>query len=375
MKDYCNKGKSFRKRKHPFGKERLDTEMKTVGEYGLKNKREAWRVQYALAKIRTAARHLLTLDENDEPRIFQGDMLLRRMCRLRLLSETEDQLGYALNLTTMKNHRAADAEKFRNWERSVVRHGCWGDEPSAFKSRLEESYVAATTNTGWFLTGRRRGPSRVNNSCHVRTQVATENRSRRKRSSQSWKHISEVSLKQWQLQTACRLNSSMILCSKSTSQVQNRSLSRRRDEASAARHAADAEHSAAEHAQQREQPRLKVDRGSSEGRWRPECSPSSSSRSSAVVCTSWWVESTKSPDILSTRSRSRRGAGRQATLQPMLPPPYTTTVSNPHTNVNHARTSWRSGIPIILPGWGYHTGGSRSIPTVHPCPLRRGGCG
>ena len=102
MKGYCNKGKSFRKPKHPFEKECLDTGMKTVGEYGLKNKREVWRVQYALAKIRTAARDLLTLDENDEPRIFQGDMLLRRMRRLRLLSETEDQLGYALNLTTTK---------------------------------------------------------------------------------------------------------------------------------------------------------------------------------------------------------------------------------------------------------------------------------
>ena len=102
MKGYRNKGKSFREPKHLFEKERLDTEMKIVREYGLKNKREVWRVQYALAKIRTAARDLLTLDENDEPRIFQGDMLLRRMRQLRLLSETEDQLGYALNLTTTK---------------------------------------------------------------------------------------------------------------------------------------------------------------------------------------------------------------------------------------------------------------------------------
>ena len=37
--------------------------------------------------------------------------------------------------------------------------------------------------------------------------------------------------------------------------------------------------------------------------------------------------------------------------------------------------SWRSDAPIILPGWEHHTGGSRLTPTVHPCPLRRGGCG
>ena len=102
MKGYRNKGKSFRKPKRPFEKERLDAEMKIVGEYGLKNKREVWRVQYALAKIRTAARHLLTLDEKDDQRIFQGDALLRRMRRLGLLGETETKLDYVLGLTTAK---------------------------------------------------------------------------------------------------------------------------------------------------------------------------------------------------------------------------------------------------------------------------------
>jgi ribosomal protein S4 len=55
-KSYRNCGKTFRKLKRPFEKERLDSEMKVIGEYGLKNKREVWRVQYALAKIHTSAR-------------------------------------------------------------------------------------------------------------------------------------------------------------------------------------------------------------------------------------------------------------------------------------------------------------------------------
>merc|ERR1712007_38335 len=83
-------------------KERLDGEMKIVGEYGLKNKREVWRVQYALAKIRTAARTLLTLDEKDEQRMFQGEALLRRMVRLSLLLENEKKLDYVLGLTAAK---------------------------------------------------------------------------------------------------------------------------------------------------------------------------------------------------------------------------------------------------------------------------------
>merc|ERR1712113_944637 len=101
-KSYQNYGKTFRKPKRPFEKERLDAEMKVVGVYGLKNKREVWRVQYALAKIRTAARTLLTLDEQDEQRIFQGDALLRRMIRLGLLLESERELDYVLGLTAAK---------------------------------------------------------------------------------------------------------------------------------------------------------------------------------------------------------------------------------------------------------------------------------
>merc|ERR1711908_169647 len=102
LKGYQNYGKTFLKPKRPFEKERLDAEMKIIGEYGLKNKREVWRVQYALAKIRTAARTLLTLDDKNEQRIFAGDALLRRMIRLGLLLESEKKLDYVLGLTTAK---------------------------------------------------------------------------------------------------------------------------------------------------------------------------------------------------------------------------------------------------------------------------------
>jgi hypothetical protein len=92
-------------------------EMKLLGEYGLRCKREIWRAQVrgapgagrccgcglppppptsrlaappslprpaaqlALAKTRAAARRLLTLDEKDPTRLFEGDALLRRALR------------------------------------------------------------------------------------------------------------------------------------------------------------------------------------------------------------------------------------------------------------------------------------------------------
>lgn len=92
-------GKTFKKPRRPYEKERLDAELKLVGEYGLRCKRELWRVQYTLSRIRNAARELLTLDEKNPRRIFEGEALLRRMNRYGLLDETQNKLDYVLALT------------------------------------------------------------------------------------------------------------------------------------------------------------------------------------------------------------------------------------------------------------------------------------
>jgi ribosomal protein S4 len=70
----------------------LDQELKIIGEYGLRNKREVWRVKFTLAKIRKAARELLTLDEKDPKRLFEGKFrhsksikFSNKACRVRLL--------------------------------------------------------------------------------------------------------------------------------------------------------------------------------------------------------------------------------------------------------------------------------------------------
>ena len=74
--------------------------MKLVGEYGLRNKRELWRVQMVLSKIRKAARTLLTLEAKDAKRIFEGQALMRRMYKYGLLNESQhDKLDYVLALT------------------------------------------------------------------------------------------------------------------------------------------------------------------------------------------------------------------------------------------------------------------------------------
>merc|ERR1712224_905239 len=88
--------KTSRVPRRPFEAARLDSELKLVGEYGLRNKREVWRVGLTLSKIRRAARQLLTLDEKDPKRLFEGNALIRRLVRVGVLDESRMKLDYVL---------------------------------------------------------------------------------------------------------------------------------------------------------------------------------------------------------------------------------------------------------------------------------------
>lgn len=83
-----------------YDRDRQDKEIKLAGEYGLKNKREIWRIQLVLAKIRKRARELLTLEESNPIRVFEGQALMNKLFKYGLLDkETEQGLDFALSLT------------------------------------------------------------------------------------------------------------------------------------------------------------------------------------------------------------------------------------------------------------------------------------
>merc|ERR1712166_389777 len=83
-----NFSKTSKTPRRAYDKERLDSELKMIGTCGLKNKREIWRNGLILSKVRAVARNLLTMDEKDPRRIFEGQALMRRMIRYGILDRT-----------------------------------------------------------------------------------------------------------------------------------------------------------------------------------------------------------------------------------------------------------------------------------------------
>jgi len=94
-----NFSRTFKKPRRPYEKERMHNELKVVGEFGLKNKRELWTAHFFVSKLRKAARELLMLPEKDTKRVFEGTALLRRLTKLGVLDEDKQKLDYVLELT------------------------------------------------------------------------------------------------------------------------------------------------------------------------------------------------------------------------------------------------------------------------------------
>merc|ERR1712185_890029 len=93
-----NFSKTSKNPRRAFDKERLDHELQLLGTYGLKNKREIRRMGLVLSKVRAVALTLLTMEEKDPRRIFEGQALMRRMIRYGILDEDKQRLDDVLAL-------------------------------------------------------------------------------------------------------------------------------------------------------------------------------------------------------------------------------------------------------------------------------------
>ncbi len=96
MGDPKKQRKKYKSPSHPWQKDRLEEELRLVGEYGLRNKREIWRLRTMLSHFRSRARKLLAIPE--DVRKEEEKKLIRKLYKLGILDENAT-LEDVLNLT------------------------------------------------------------------------------------------------------------------------------------------------------------------------------------------------------------------------------------------------------------------------------------
>ncbi len=85
--------KKFKKPKHPFQKDRIIEELEFLGKYGLRNKREFWKMRTMLGNWRNIARQSRSLSNEQAVEVQQT--LIRKLNRLGIIgpeAEFEDVL-------------------------------------------------------------------------------------------------------------------------------------------------------------------------------------------------------------------------------------------------------------------------------------------
>ncbi|KYH38050.1 MAG: 30S ribosomal protein S4 [Candidatus Bathyarchaeota archaeon B24] len=98
MGDPKKQRKKYETPKKPWDAQRLQIELRYMGEYGLRNKRELWKHRTQLSRIRAIARSLLA--QPPEVRAEAEKRLLGKLRRMGLLSESatlEDVLDLTID--------------------------------------------------------------------------------------------------------------------------------------------------------------------------------------------------------------------------------------------------------------------------------------
>ena len=150
--------KKFKKPRHPFQKERILEELEYLGKYGLRNKREYWKMRTMLGKWRNIARQSRTLSK--ERAIEVQQTLIKKLNRLGvigseaefedvLLLTTEDLLKRRLQTLVYEKGFASTIYQARQY----ITHGHIQvgskkiDAPSYIVKREEEEFIGFTPSS------------------------------------------------------------------------------------------------------------------------------------------------------------------------------------------------------------------------------------
>ena len=86
MGDPKKQRKKYKTPSHPWQRDRLIEELKLVGDYGLRNKRELWKLKTMLSHYRSRARKLLAIPP--EVRKKEEEVLINKLYKLGCLLYT-----------------------------------------------------------------------------------------------------------------------------------------------------------------------------------------------------------------------------------------------------------------------------------------------
>lgn len=135
MGDPKKQRKKYETPRHPWRKDQLDVELRLMGEYGLRNKRELWRYKTLLSKMRGIARSLLAKSGAEREK-SEHDFLMR-LRRMGLAGETtsiDDTLD--LSIRDLLERRLQTA---------VFRGGLAGS-PSQARQLISHGHIAIGEN-------------------------------------------------------------------------------------------------------------------------------------------------------------------------------------------------------------------------------------
>ena len=84
MGDPRKQRKKYRKPSHPWQKTRIEEEKVLVLEYGLKNKKDLWRMTSKLAKFKQQAKSLIA--KTDKQAVMEKELFMKKLQKLSLIS-------------------------------------------------------------------------------------------------------------------------------------------------------------------------------------------------------------------------------------------------------------------------------------------------
>ena len=128
MGDPKKQRKKYATPRHPWRRDQLDVELRLMGEYGLRNKRELWRCKTMLSEMRGIARSLLAKSGSEREKSERD--FLSRLRRMGLAGDTtsiddtldldiRDLLERRLQTVVLRGGLAGSASQ----SRQLISHG------------------------------------------------------------------------------------------------------------------------------------------------------------------------------------------------------------------------------------------------------------